>query len=245
MKQKKGRAGKIRLIHYRDFDHQTVRHRVIGGWLKKLCQDLPECLVVDWSCGSGIGAQTLRTKYPSWKFLMTDVVDTRNQSADLPFTLLDGDLPRLPLADASVNVVLCSEVLEHVHNLTATIREIRRILVPGGLLVGSIPNFRNLASRFSFVRRGLYRIGGKYEGGGHVNYITPEFLTNFVSDHFTFVRQGGDVDWLTWVDFVGFRRAEKVYRSLDFKGLIRENPRYSPLLSYDFLFAYRKKSADL
>lgn len=42
---------------------------------------------------------------------------------------------RVPLADASVDVVLSSQVLEHVESPAAYLAECRRILRPGGLLI--------------------------------------------------------------------------------------------------------------
>lgn len=50
---------------------------------------------------------------------------------------LDG--AALPLADASMDVVLAAEVLEHVADPSAVLREVYRVLVPGGLAVVSVP----------------------------------------------------------------------------------------------------------
>jgi len=45
----------------------------------------------------------------------------------------------LPFPDASFDAVLCTEVVEHIPDPTETIREIRRVLKPGGLLIVTIP----------------------------------------------------------------------------------------------------------
>lgn len=45
----------------------------------------------------------------------------------------------IPVADQSCDLVLCSEVLEHVAEPTALLREIRRVLRPGGHLVLTVP----------------------------------------------------------------------------------------------------------
>jgi SAM-dependent methyltransferase len=45
----------------------------------------------------------------------------------------------LPFADASFEAVLCTEVLEHIPDPTETLREIHRVLKPGGKLLLTIP----------------------------------------------------------------------------------------------------------
>ena len=47
----------------------------------------------------------------------------------------------LPFAEASFDRVICSEVLEHIHNYQAVLGEIQRVLKPGGLLALSVPRF--------------------------------------------------------------------------------------------------------
>jgi len=46
----------------------------------------------------------------------------------------------LPFLDASFDVVLCSEILEHVVGFHAVLNEIARVLRPGGRLYATIPN---------------------------------------------------------------------------------------------------------
>jgi SAM-dependent methyltransferase len=45
------------------------------------------------------------------------------------------DPRRVPLADAEADAVFCISVLEHIPDFVATVREIARVLRPGGLLV--------------------------------------------------------------------------------------------------------------
>src|SRR5579871_6643105 len=46
----------------------------------------------------------------------------------------------LPLADASFDLIVAIEIIEHLENPRATAREWRRLLRPGGTLVMSTPN---------------------------------------------------------------------------------------------------------
>lgn len=50
-----------------------------------------------------------------------------------------GDLADLPLPDADFDLVLCTEVLEHVAEPARAVAEIARILRPGGRLVLTVP----------------------------------------------------------------------------------------------------------
>jgi ubiquinone/menaquinone biosynthesis C-methylase UbiE len=51
-----------------------------------------------------------------------------------------GDVTRLPFADASFDKLICSEVLEHLDDDAAAVREIARVLKPGGVCAVTVPN---------------------------------------------------------------------------------------------------------
>jgi SAM-dependent methyltransferase len=66
----------------------------------------------------------------------------------------------LPFADGSIDVVFAFFVLEHLHPLDEHLREIARVLAPGGVLVGAIPCEGGLAwgsGRLLTTRRWLRR----------------------------------------------------------------------------------------
>lgn len=50
-----------------------------------------------------------------------------------------GDVTQLPLPAASADVVLCTEVLEHLRHPAACVAEIERLLKPGGIALVSAP----------------------------------------------------------------------------------------------------------
>jgi SAM-dependent methyltransferase len=52
---------------------------------------------------------------------------------------LAGSLTNLPLADDAVDLILCSEVLEHIQEDKAALGELARVLSPGGWLLISVP----------------------------------------------------------------------------------------------------------
>lgn len=76
----------------------------------------------------------------------------------------NGDARRLPFADASFDRVIASEVLEHVDNDGRALRELARVLRPGGTLAVTVPAFAS--------ERVCWWLSGEYHApavsGGHV-----------------------------------------------------------------------------
>jgi SAM-dependent methyltransferase len=58
---------------------------------------------------------------------------------------------RLPFADASFDVVVSAELLEHLREPRRVVEEVGRVLRPGGKLVGSVPNAYRLKNRLRFL----------------------------------------------------------------------------------------------
>ncbi len=63
---------------------------------------------------------------------------------------------KLPFEDNSFDYILLVEVIEHLKNPYDVIRELRRILRPGGGLILSTPNILNLKSRIRFLFEGCW-----------------------------------------------------------------------------------------
>jgi SAM-dependent methyltransferase len=57
----------------------------------------------------------------------------------------------LPFGDESFDVVVTAEVLEHLRLPEHAVAEAARVLKPGGLLVGSVPNCFRLKTRLRFL----------------------------------------------------------------------------------------------
>jgi SAM-dependent methyltransferase len=62
----------------------------------------------------------------------------------------DVDAP-LPFEDASFDVVVAGELLEHLRDPRRLVAEARRVLRPGGVLVASVPNAYRLKNRLRFL----------------------------------------------------------------------------------------------
>jgi len=85
--------------------------------------------------------------------------------------VLVSDVTGLPFRDASFDIVICSEVLEHIPDHTLAMAEIIRVLKPGRSLVVSVPRY--LPERICWALSEDYHT----EKGGHIRiYRTKEII---------------------------------------------------------------------
>jgi ubiquinone/menaquinone biosynthesis C-methylase UbiE len=101
--------------------------------------------VLDCGCGYGFTLQVLAELTESQLVgLAADsdrVEQTRRDLAGSPrVTVVHGDARALPFADAAFDHAVCSEVLEHVPDAAAVVRELGRVVRPGGRLVITVPS---------------------------------------------------------------------------------------------------------
>lgn len=83
-------------------------------------------------------------------------MDTRAQvSLGDRFRLADLNQP-LPYPDGRFELVACVEGVEHLENPWGFLRELRRVLAPGGTLILTTPNTLCLRSRVRFLGSGFY-----------------------------------------------------------------------------------------
>ncbi len=109
--------------------------------------------VLDLGCGEGrhaitaylhadvqvIGLDLRRRDIDIARGRFNDFEDHNATGKSLDFVVGSG--LTLPFAEASFDRVICSEVLEHIHDYQQVLGEIQRVLKPGGLLAVSVPRF--------------------------------------------------------------------------------------------------------
>jgi 2-polyprenyl-6-hydroxyphenyl methylase/3-demethylubiquinone-9 3-methyltransferase len=91
-------------------------------------------VLVDLGCGAGLLAPHVAGR--GYRHVGVDLTASALvQAAAHGVTAVRGDVTAVPLADGCADVVTAGEILEHVPDLAAAVREACRLLRPGGLLV--------------------------------------------------------------------------------------------------------------
>jgi SAM-dependent methyltransferase len=98
--------------------------------------------VLDIACGTGYGIGLLRSKAKFVTGVDIDPVAANEAKAECGENgaVLLGNGLGLPFGNATFDVITSFETLEHLHERSAFLAELKRVLTPDGMLVLSTPN---------------------------------------------------------------------------------------------------------
>jgi 2-polyprenyl-3-methyl-5-hydroxy-6-metoxy-1,4-benzoquinol methylase len=134
------------------------RERKFGRVWALLEQHLPCDALLDAGCGDGRYLAAVARARGAARVVGTDIseriLDTaRTAAAPFEPELVRANLESLPFADGQFDVVLCSQVIEHLLDVDAGLRELARVLRPKGTLILTTDNARNLVTRTLYLGR--------------------------------------------------------------------------------------------
>ena len=130
-------------------------------------KNFPSLSVLDLSCGEGEllvlckqqGCSVRGSRYRSGDYIIQrDRLEQETQGETIRADEgIDLHKP-LPYADASFDVVILTEVIEHLAEYRTVMYEAARIVKPGGAVIITTPNIFRLHSRWNFFLFGTHKV---------------------------------------------------------------------------------------
>jgi ubiquinone/menaquinone biosynthesis C-methylase UbiE len=135
-----------RMYHLEDSYWWFVgRHHLVLTFLRSLYRNERNLAILDIGCGTGAMSQ----KLGDWG----TVISADFSSLALAFSqrrglhrLCAADAMRLPFRHNSFDLIIALDILEHLSDDAAALREFRRVLKPGGFIIATVPAYRSLWS---------------------------------------------------------------------------------------------------
>jgi len=191
---------------------------------------------LDIGAGRGEMVRMLREKTGGESFVC-DYTDKLLQIPDQKVDIANLNSDSLPYPDNHFDLVTATEVIEHLENHRQVMREIYRVLKPGGLCILSTPNILNMSSRLRFVWFGFWNLFGPlpvrnselYTTGGHINPIGYFYIAHSLMDarfdgvvpHIDKAKRSSTAQLLFWwlpIKFfaaLSWRKEVKKYHTID------------------------------
>lgn len=184
-------------IDYEDFDadfHEEMLNssNPVRRWFHRSKNDLllktvkefagPKSVIVDLGCG------TVNWNTQGFPVLGVDLNPNMLAKAKAENRLSDfrvASVQKTGLADKSADIVVISEVLEHLPDFEIAIAEIRRILKPSGVCIATVPYDTNLSmwkplfSLQCFLHGTIRGVEYFKKEAGHVNHFSPKSIAIF------------------------------------------------------------------
>ena len=149
--------------------------------------------MLDVGCGEGRHIFGVMQEYPMMKCVGLDMDDDSLKKAEEGYSYFEsisevgaefikGSAYSLPFPDNTFDLIVCSEVLEHLHEYNDAVIEINRVLKPGGKFFASVPAF--------WPEKICWYLSKEYQNqpGGHLRIFDHKKLINEIESRgFTFL----------------------------------------------------------
>ena len=143
--------------------------------------------MLDVGCGEGRHIFGIMQNYPEMKCIGLDMDDDSLIKAEEGYEFfesisnagaefLKGSAYSLPFQNNSLDLIVCSEVLEHLHYYNDAVKEIHRVLKPGGKFYASVPA--------SWPEKICWALSKDYQNqpGGHLRIFNQSKLVSEISE---------------------------------------------------------------
>lgn len=147
----------------------VVRRRIVLDVVASIAEERSLECIVEVGSGTGGTLSALESAYPEAKVIGIEPIPealqaTRSKGCNVVL----GTFEEIPLASGSADLVIALDVLEHLDDDVAGLREAARVLKPGGRLLVTVPALPSLwgphdelnAHRLRYRRPGLVAAAG-------------------------------------------------------------------------------------
>ena len=143
--------------------------------------------MLDVGCGEGRHIFGVMQEYPMMKCVGLDMDEYSLKKAEEGYSYFEsisevgaefikGSAYSLPFPDNTFDLIVCSEVLEHLHEYNDAVIEINRVLKPGGKFFASVPAF--------WPEKICWYLSKEYQNqpGGHLRIFDQKKLIHEIED---------------------------------------------------------------
>ena len=144
-------------------------------------------VLLDVGCGEGRHIFGVMQDYPLMKCIGIDMdhesikiaeegYDYFKSISHVGAEFLKGSAYNIPFPDNFFDLVICSEVLEHLHEYNDAVKEMHRVLKPGGKLYASVPA--------SWPEKICWNLSKDYQNqpGGHLRIFNQKKLVSEIQE---------------------------------------------------------------
>lgn len=138
--------------------------------------------VLNIGIGAGIFERIAKEQELDVSSLDPDEDTVQRLRAQLDIDARQGYAQDMPFEDERFDAVVASEVLEHLDrkSMLQALSEIRRVLVPGGYFIGTVPYEENLVNSIVVCPR----CGERFHRWGHLQSFSTEKMRGILSSYF-------------------------------------------------------------
>jgi 2-polyprenyl-3-methyl-5-hydroxy-6-metoxy-1,4-benzoquinol methylase len=171
-------------------EHQAMAHQRRVENYAMIERYVPVGRLLSIGCGDGLELKIAQQRGWDAEGYDVDSATTQHLSQALNVKIHTGDLYRLGLPSESYDCVYLDQVIEHPKQPQTMLREVHRLLRPGGVMFIGCPNITSLSSALKTMleRLGLRRRnrGRYYNTEHHLFYYSPRVLRRILERHFGF-----------------------------------------------------------
>ncbi|HEX2913473.1 MAG TPA: class I SAM-dependent methyltransferase [Chloroflexia bacterium] len=137
--------------------------------------------LLDAGCGAGPALPFLQKqgfRLIGSDFIFYPLLEAQKRAPEVP--LLNFDLAQgLPFTDSSFEVILASEVIEHLRDPLYFLQEARRVLASGGVLLLTTPNLWDVRRLGAAITRTTW---SGHRDPTHINLMNPRSLSRLMKE---------------------------------------------------------------